>query len=52
MMLHIDNDELCLGKYRLGWMSSNIELLGKIGKSEFLLKHKLYNDRVEYINFH
>jgi hypothetical protein len=49
MMLHIDDNELCLGKYRLGWKSSNIELIGKISKSEFLLKHELYSDRVEYI---
>ncbi|MFO7881650.1 MAG: MG2 domain-containing protein [Kosmotogaceae bacterium] len=49
MELHFVNDELCLGNYRLGWITKNTELLGKIGKSEFLLRKKLYNDRLIFI---
>ncbi|TYB92592.1 MAG: hypothetical protein FXF54_06590 [Kosmotoga sp.] len=49
MLLHFDKDELCLGEYRLGWISHNTELLGKVGKTQFLLRHELYNDKAEYI---
>jgi hypothetical protein len=49
MELHFFDNELYLGEYRLGWKSSNTELLGKIGKSEFLLRKELYNDRLKFI---
>ncbi|MFW6121214.1 MAG: hypothetical protein ACOC80_10010, partial [Petrotogales bacterium] len=49
MKLHFIDDELYLGKFRLGWKTTRTELLGRTGKSEFLLRRKLNDDKVKYI---